>query len=65
MLCRKADDELTEIEDFSMGKYEAELRRRLASGEPKAAVRRWYLECTAADKSEDWKDLSKADDRFQ
>jgi hypothetical protein len=47
-----------------MSKYEPELRRRLARGEPIETVVRWYLACAAADKQSDWKDLSVFEVRF-
>jgi len=46
-----------------MSKYEAELRRRLASDEDIADVGNWYLQVTIADKLE-WKDCSVLEVRF-
>jgi hypothetical protein len=47
-----------------MSKYETELRRRPANGEPIDEVVRWYIECAAADEHSDWKDLSVFEVRF-
>jgi hypothetical protein len=46
-----------------MSKYEAELRRRLASDEDIAEVGNWYLQVCIADKLE-WKDCSVFEVRF-
>jgi hypothetical protein len=46
-----------------MSKYEAELRRRLTSGESIEAIARWYLERSVADRLE-WKDSSVFEVRF-
>ena len=47
-----------------MSKYETELRRRLANGEPLDEVAMWYINCAAADEHSDWNDLSVFEVRF-
>jgi hypothetical protein len=47
-----------------MSKYETELRRRLANGEPLDEVAMWYINCAAADEHSDWNDLSVFEVQF-
>ena len=46
-----------------MSKYEAELRRRLASGDDVEKTAAWFIDCMAKQRIE-WKDLSVLEVRF-
>jgi hypothetical protein len=46
-----------------MSKYEAELLRRLASGEDVEKTAMWFMECVIK-RNLDWKDLSVFEVRF-
>ena len=46
-----------------MSKYEAELRRRLASGDDVEETANWFIDCVIKQRME-WKDLSVLEVRF-
>jgi len=46
-----------------MSKYEAELRRRLESGEDVEETANWFIDCMITSKME-WKDLSVLEVKF-
>jgi hypothetical protein len=47
-----------------MSRYDAELRRRLDSGEPIQETRKWYCECMAKEKGLYWSDLTQLEQMF-
>jgi hypothetical protein len=47
-----------------MSKYDAELRRRILSGEKFSSIGKWYIECMANEPTIRWEDFSPVEMKF-